>query len=100
MPAIEEPSPAAPTLEDPTSPAADLQRVLGAVDANPLVTMVVYLFVGRIGAAGLVRSLIPGAPVGLAGPLTTHPPPDIEQMPGVAAAGAVEEPLEDRWPPG
>lgn len=49
---------------------------------------------------GRVHSVIAGTPIGFAWPLTSHSLPGIQRMPGVAAAGAVEEPLEDRWPPG
>jgi hypothetical protein len=59
-----------------------------------------YLFGGEGGAARLVLSVIAGGPIGFAWPLTSHSPLGTEQKPAVAAAGAVEGALDDRWPLG
>jgi len=51
-----------------------------------------------VGAARLVLSVVAGGPIGFAWPLASHSPLGTEQRPGVAATGAVEDALDDRWP--
>jgi len=92
LPATEEPSATVQSLRDPKSPSGELQRVLEALDAFSPVTLVACLFVAGMGAAGLVRSLIPRAPVGFVGPPTTHSPLRTMQK------QVVKDTRDDRWP--
>ena len=63
----------------------------------PLMVMA-YFFGGEVGAARLVLSVIADGRIGFAWPLTSHFPLSTEQRPEVAAARAVQDARNDRWP--